>query len=48
MAKEPRKEIEFHPDAMERFERAVKAIAKAPSQHRDAPKPPAKERTTKK
>ena len=28
------KEIELHPDAMERFERAVKTVAKAPPQHR--------------
>ncbi|WP_157860850.1 hypothetical protein [Bradyrhizobium viridifuturi] len=31
------KSIEFHDDAMERFERAVKAVAKSPPQHR-APK----------
>ena len=34
MAKSDPKEIEFHPDAMERFERAVKAVAKSPPQHR--------------
>lgn len=34
----PSKEIEFHPDAMERFERAVKAVAKSPPQHRVAKK----------
>jgi hypothetical protein len=34
MAKSPEKEIEFHPDAMERFERAVKVVAKNPPQHR--------------
>jgi hypothetical protein len=28
------KEIEFEPDAWERFERAVKIVAKAPPQHR--------------
>ena len=31
-------ELEFHPDAMERFERAVKAVAKSPPQHRVAKK----------
>jgi hypothetical protein len=30
----PAKEIEFHADAMERFERAVKVVAKSPPQHR--------------
>jgi|GEM_PF-4565051 len=34
MAKAPKKEIEFHPDAMERFERAVKVVTKSPPQHR--------------
>jgi hypothetical protein len=38
MAKAPDKEIEFHSDAMERFERAVKAVAKSPPQHRAAKK----------
>lgn len=28
------KPIELHPDAMERFERAVKVVTKAPPQHR--------------
>ena len=32
------REIEFHPDAMERFERAVKVVAKSPPQHRVAKK----------
>ena len=31
-------EIDFHPDAMERFERAVKVVAKSPPQHRVAKK----------
>jgi hypothetical protein len=39
MAKAPAKEIEFHSDAMERFERAVKTVAKSPPQHRVAKKP---------
>jgi hypothetical protein len=33
-----RTDLEFHPDAMERFERAVKAVAKTPPQHRVAKK----------
>jgi hypothetical protein len=32
------KDIEFHPDAMQRFERAVKVVAKSPPQHRVAKK----------
>jgi hypothetical protein len=27
-------DIEFYPDAMQRFERAVKVVAKSPPQHR--------------
>jgi hypothetical protein len=38
MAKAPDKEIEFHPDAWARFERAAGAVAKAPPQHRVAKK----------
>jgi hypothetical protein len=38
MAKTPEKEIEFYPDAMRRFERAVKVVAKSPPQHRGAKK----------
>jgi hypothetical protein len=34
MAKRPPKEIEFYPDAWERFERAVKVVVKAPPMHR--------------
>jgi hypothetical protein len=34
MAKQPEKEIEFHPDAMQRFERAVAVVSKSPPQHR--------------
>jgi hypothetical protein len=37
MAK-PSKEIELEPDAWERFERAVKVVAKSPPQHRVAKK----------
>lgn len=32
------KEIEFHPDAMQRFERAVSVVSKSPPQHRVAKK----------
>ncbi|MCA6105649.1 hypothetical protein [Bradyrhizobium cenepequi] len=42
------KEIEFHPDAMERFERAVKVVAKSPPQHRVTKKTATKKRRTKK
>jgi hypothetical protein len=38
MVKAPEKEIEFYPDAMARFERAVKVVAKSPPQHRVAKK----------
>lgn len=34
MKKSAATEIEFHPDAMERFERAVAVVAKSPPQHR--------------
>jgi hypothetical protein len=34
MVKNPSKEIELHPDAWERFERAVGMVAKSPPQHR--------------
>ena len=36
--KSPLKEIEFYPDAMERFERAATVVAKSPPQHRVAKK----------
>ena len=32
------KEVEFEPDAWERFERAVTVVAKSPPQHRIKPK----------
>jgi hypothetical protein len=39
MTKSPQtKEIELHPDAWERFERAAGAVAKSPPQHRVAKK----------
>jgi hypothetical protein len=35
MAKsDPTKELEFHPDAWKRFERAAGVVAKSPPQHR--------------
>jgi len=34
----PAKDIELHPDAWKRFERAVDAVSKAPPQHRKAKK----------
>jgi hypothetical protein len=34
MAKSPEKEIELHPDAWKRFERAAGVVAKSPPQHR--------------
>jgi hypothetical protein len=34
----PPKDVELHPDAWERFERAAGAVAKAPPQHRVAKK----------
>jgi hypothetical protein len=48
MAKDSRSEIELHPDAWERFERAVGTVAKAPPQHRKAKKAKAKKRPGKK
>jgi hypothetical protein len=43
------REIELHPDAWERFERAAEAVTKAPPQHRVAKKKksPAKKRAAK-
>jgi hypothetical protein len=39
MASDPKKnEIELEPDAWQRFERAVKVVAKSPPQHREKPK----------
>jgi hypothetical protein len=38
MAKAPEKEIDLVPDAWQRFERAVKVVAKSPPQHRKAKK----------
>jgi hypothetical protein len=38
MAKSPQKEIELHPDAWARFERAAGVVAKSPPQHRVAKK----------
>lgn len=38
MAKPKSKEIELHPDAWQRFERAMAVVVKAPPQHRVKPK----------
>jgi hypothetical protein len=49
MAKsDPAKGVELHPDAWERFERAVKVVAKSPPQHRVKEKPKAKKIVPKK
>ncbi len=48
MAKSPQKEIELHPDAWERFERAAGVVAKSPPQHRVAKKKTAKKPNSKK
>jgi hypothetical protein len=42
------KDIEFHPDAMERFERAVSIVSKGPPQHRVAKKKPKANKAKKK
>jgi hypothetical protein len=47
MAKAPKAEIEFYPDAMERFERAVKVVSKSPPQHRVKGTKAKKKRTIK-
>jgi hypothetical protein len=39
------KELELHPDAWARFERAAGVVAKSPPQHRVAKKKKAKKRT---
>jgi hypothetical protein len=43
----PTKDLEVHPDAWGRFERAIETVAKAPPQHRVAKKPKAKKRPSK-
>jgi hypothetical protein len=48
MAKKPSQEIEFHPDGMQRFERAVKVVAKSPPQRRVAKKAAKKTKAKKK
>jgi hypothetical protein len=39
MVKSDKSKVEFEPDAWERFERAVKVVAKSPPQHRSKKKP---------
>jgi hypothetical protein len=46
--KEKSKEIELHPDAWARFERAAGVVAKSPPQHRVAKKAAAKKAKAKK
>jgi hypothetical protein len=48
MAKAPAKEIEMHPDAWERFERAAGVVAKSPPQHRTAKKKKSPKKAKKK
>jgi hypothetical protein len=48
MAKAPEKEIEFHPDAWGRFERAASVVVKSPPQHRKYAEPKAKKTAKKK
>jgi hypothetical protein len=48
MAKSNPKEIEFYPDAMQRFERAAGIVAKSQPQHRVAKKPAKKTKAKKK
>jgi hypothetical protein len=43
---DPKKELELHPDAWARFERAVDVVAKSPPQHRIGKAKP-KKRTRK-
>jgi hypothetical protein len=47
MAKAPLKELELHPDAWARFERAVDVVAKSPPQHRVKPKSRLKKRAAR-
>jgi hypothetical protein len=47
MAKAPLKELELHPDAWARFERAVDVVAKSPPQHRVKPKSRRKKRAAR-
>jgi hypothetical protein len=44
----PQADIEFLPDAMERFERAVRVVAKTPPQHRVAKKKKTAKKSKKK
>jgi len=41
-------DIELHPDAWERFERAARVVAKSPPQHREKPKEKIKTKASKK
>jgi hypothetical protein len=41
------KDLELHPDAWARFERAIDVVAKSPPQHRTKAKPKKKSRNAK-
>jgi hypothetical protein len=43
----PEKDIEFHPDAWARFERAAGVVAKSPPQHRIKPRAKVTRKATK-
>lgn len=45
-ASRPQPELEFHPDAWDRFRRAIHAVAKAGPQHREAPKAKRRKKAT--
>jgi hypothetical protein len=44
----PTDDVELHPDAWARFERAAGVVAKSPPQHRVGPKPKPKKQSPKK
>jgi hypothetical protein len=48
MAKTPTKELELHPDAWQRFERAAGVVSRTPPQHRAAKKTTMKKSKTQK
>jgi hypothetical protein len=48
LAKQPDKDVEFHPDAWQRFERAAGVVAKSPPQHRAAKKKKAAKKSKRK
>jgi hypothetical protein len=48
MTVKPKEEIDFHPDAWDRFERAAGVVSKSPPQHRVTKKTAAKKREASK